>query len=159
MPNRSLANPRVLPGLLIIALGVILLAHNFGYISLGTFRQFWPLLLVAFGLQMLFTGGSRPLGAALAIAGAALQLDSLGWITLEWRQVWRLWPAILIAIGLGLLLRPARRENRVGGAMLVALGAYFLAANFRLVHFALWDLWPVAIIVAGVMMIRRALGR
>ena len=108
---------------------------------------------------MVFTGGNRAVGAALAIAGAAVQLDNLGWITLQWRQVWRLWPVVPLGVGVALLLRPARRESVVGGAALVALGAYFLASNFRLVHFALWDLWPLAVIAAGVMMVRRALGR
>ena len=159
MASKSIISPRVLPGLLIVALGVILLAHNFGYLSLESFRQLWPLLVVAFGLQMMFAGGNRVVGLALAISGLALQLDALGWITLEWREIWRFWPVALLVIGGGMLLKPAKRENVIGGSILVALGAYFLASNLNLIHFGLWELWPIAIIIAGVAMIRKAMGR
>ncbi len=159
MPRKSVLNPRVLPGLLIVALGVILLAHNFGYLSLESFRQLWPLLVIAFGLQLMFAGGNRVIGMALAISGAALQLDALGWINLEWRQIWRFWPVALLVIGTGMLAKPSSRENVIGGSVLVGLGAYFLASNLNLIHFGLWELWPVAIIIAGIAMIRKALGR
>ena len=159
MPRKSILSPRVLPGLLIVLLGVILLGHNFGYISLESFRQLWPLLVVAFGLQLIFAGGNRVVGMALAISGVALQLDALGWINLEWRQIWRFWPVALLVIGGGMLLKPSSRENVVGGSILVALGAYFLASNLKLIHFGLWELWPIAIIIAGIAMIRKASGR
>lgn len=159
MPSKSILSPRVLPGLLIVLLGVILLAHNFGYISLQSFRQLWPLLVVAFGLQLIFAGGNRVVGLALAVSGAALQLDALGWIDLEWREIWRFWPVALLVIGVGMLVKPASRENLVGGSILTGLGAYFLASNFNLIHFGLWELWPIAVIIAGIAMIRKALGR
>lgn len=159
MPKKSVLNARVLPGLLIVALGVILLAHNFGYLSLESFRQLWPLLVIAFGLQLMFVGGNRVIGLALAISGAALQLDALGWINLEWRQIWRFWPVALLVIGGGMLAKPTSRENLIGGSVLVGLGVYFLASNLNVIHFGLWELWPVAIIIAGIAMIRKALGR
>lgn len=159
MASKSILSPRVLPGLLIVLLGTMLLAHNFDIISLQDFRQLWPLLVVAFGLQMIFTGGNRVVGAALAISGVAIQLDALNWIDLEWREIWRYWPIALLLIGGGMLLKPANRENVVGGSILFFLGAYFLASNLNLIHFGLWELWPVAVIIAGVAMIRRALGR
>jgi hypothetical protein len=159
MPKRSLLSPRALPGLLIVALGVMLLAHNFGYLSLRSFQQVWPLLVVAFGLHLIFSGGHRVLGLALTISGVALQMDALGWIDLEWRAIWRFWPVALLVIGGGMLLRPGNRDNLVGGSVLVGLGAYFLASNLKLITFGLWELWPVAIIIAGVAMILKAVGR
>jgi hypothetical protein len=37
-------------GLILIAVGAVLLAHNFGFFSWGWLRQWWPLLLIALGL-------------------------------------------------------------------------------------------------------------
>lgn len=45
---------------------------------------FWPLLLIA--------------------AGVLLLLNSLGYIDLDWSELWRFWPVLLILIGLDLLL-------------------------------------------------------
>jgi hypothetical protein len=154
--SRTLS-PRVVPGLIIAALGLLLLLHNFNVIDIGAARRLWPLLLVALGLHWAIEGRNKMLGAVVAVAGVALQLDTLGWVDVEWRDLWRFWPVLLIAVGVGMMLQRGGRDNVFGGALITSLGAYFLASNFGLIRIDVWQLWPVAVILIGVAMIRKAM--
>ena len=146
---------RILPGLLILALGLALLLHNLDVLDLGGLRVFWPLAIAAFGLHLFFDGKNRALGAVITVVGAALQADNLGWVDVRWRRLFDFWPLILIGLGAQMLVRSAK-DNAVGGVLLVGLGTYFLGRNFDLFYFNVWDLWPVAIIAAGIAMIMKA---
>ena len=46
-------------------------------------------------------------------------------------DVWRYWPVILIAVGLVKLVDSPDNSGRTGGAILLVLGAIFLAAQPR----------------------------
>jgi hypothetical protein len=151
-----LANPRILPGLVIAALGVLLLLHNFDVVNIGSFYKLWPMLMIALGLQWAIEGRNKVFGALVVVAGAALQLDTLGWVDVEWREIWRFWPLLLVAVGVGMMVQKGGRDNVFGGALIASLGAYFLASNFHLIRFDLWELWPLAVILLGLAMIRKA---
>ncbi len=159
MPARSLLSVRALPGLLIAALGVVLLLNNLDLIRVGGLEQYWPLLLVALGVQVALDKGSRVAGAVLVGVGVALQLWTLDLLDIEWKTVFRFWPIVLIGVGAQVLFRGRGRENLVGGGVLLTLGAYFLASNFDLISLSLFELWPIAVILAGVAMLRKAIGR
>lgn len=159
MPAKNLLSPRVLPGLIVAAAGVILLLNSFDVVDLGGIARYWPLLLVAFGAHLAFEGGNRVFGAIVAAIGVTLQLDNLGMLTITLRDVMRLWPVVLIALGVQMLLRPKGKDNSVGGIILLSLGSYFLARNYGLVDFGLQQLWPIAVIAAGVGMLRKAMAR
>ena len=153
----KLVSPRIVPGLIIAALGVALLLHNFDVISFGELRKWWPMLLIALGLQWAIEARNRVVGVVVVVAGVALQLDTLGLVDVEWRDLWRFWPVLLIAAGLGMLLQKSGRDNVFGGVLMTSLGAFFLARNFGLVGFSAWELWPLAVILLGVAMIRKAM--
>lgn len=146
---------RILPGLLILALGVALLLHNFRVVDLGGLRVFWPLTLVAFGLHLFFERNSRLFGGTVAALGAALQVENLGWADIPWGRIRDFWPLLLIAAGASMLLKGAR-DNVVFGVVLITLGAYFQGENLGWVRFDLIDLWPVAVIAAGAAMVMKA---
>ena len=40
-------------GIVLIVIGVLFLAHNFGLLEFGWLRQWWPLLLIALGVWSL----------------------------------------------------------------------------------------------------------
>lgn len=40
-------------GIVLIAIGVLLLLQNFGILNWGSLWKFWPLILVALGISML----------------------------------------------------------------------------------------------------------
>ena len=159
MPAKNLLSPRVLPGLVVAAAGVILLLNSFDIVNLGGLTRFWPLLLVALGAHLAIEGGNRVFGSILAAVGVALQLDNLGMLTINIRDVMRLWPVLLIALGAQMLIRPKGKDNSVGGIILLSLGAYFLARNFGMIDFGIQQLWPIAVIAAGVAMLRKAMAR
>jgi hypothetical protein len=159
MPAKNLLSPRVLPGLVVAAAGVILLLNSFDILDLGGLARFWPLLLIAFGAHLAIEGGNRTFGIIVAVVGVALQLDNLGMLTIDIRDVMRLWPVVLIALGAQMLIRPKGKDNSVAGIILLSLGSYFLARNFGLIDFGIQQLWPIAVIAAGVGMLRKAMAR
>lgn len=150
-------NLKILPGLLILALGVALLLNNFDIVDLGGLKVFWPLALVAFGLHLFFERKSRVFGGVLAAVGVGLQVENLGWADIPWGRIRDFWPLLLIALGASMLLKGSR-DNAVLGVILVALGAYYQGEILGWVRFDLIDLWPVAVIAAGVAMLMKARG-
>ena len=42
-------------GIVLIVLGCLFLAHNFGFLAWGWLRQWWPLLLIALGIWSLIS--------------------------------------------------------------------------------------------------------
>jgi hypothetical protein len=159
MPAKNLLSPRILPGLVVAAAGVVLLLNSFDILDLGGIARFWPLLLIAFGAHLATEGGNRTFGIIVAAIGVALQLDNLGMLNIDIRDVMRLWPVVLIALGAQMLIRPKGKDNSVGGIILLSIGCYFLARNFGLIDFGLRQLWPIVVIAAGVAMLRKAMAR
>lgn len=94
-------------GIIILALGVILLLDQLG---LSQVTKFWPLLLIYFGINKLTKRpdmNGRFWGGFLTLLGIAFQLQELGYSRIRFETVW---PVFLICIGVLLLLR--RYEGR-----------------------------------------------
>lgn len=94
-----------LPGLVIMAVGVVLLLDNLDWVEAGQILRFWPLLLIGFGVKHLFGArdrGAAVIGAVLAGVGGVLLLASLDVLDID---VWRLWPLLLIVFGFLMLTR------------------------------------------------------
>lgn len=87
-------------------------------------------------------------GALLIFIGTLILLDHLNVINGE--RIWRYWPLLLIALGIAKLVNEGKR---VGGVMLILVGAFFMAEHmgFRMLTWS--TLWPVLIILAGAAMI------
>ena len=78
---------------------------------------------------------------ALIGVGSLILLGNLHLIhSMNWFDFW---PVILIVIGALKLAAGPRRGNYTGGAILLGLGAAFLASNFGLLPFPVWNLWPL----------------
>ncbi len=112
MNERPLVSPGLIVGGLILTAGIILLLDRQGIIDAGQIFQFWPLAVIGLGIARLLnpsTGGSRVSGIFIILAGAAIELNKLGYIRFTLGQIW---PLILVAIGGALLWRAIedRRE-------------------------------------------------
>jgi hypothetical protein len=159
MATRSpMVQPRVLPGLLLVAVGILFTLHNFSVVDARRLWRFWPLLLIAFGLSSVLDADKRKrgLGVALMAAGAILQLNYLGWLDLRFRDLRRFWPLIPIVVGVLQLIGKHRSRSLTGSLLLIGLGIYFQLSTLGLIRFDLWKLWPIVLIIVGIEMVRRA---
>lgn len=103
---------RVLIGLILLAVGVVLLVDNYSDWRFPR-ETIWPGVLLAIGLvNLLRRGASRWLGAVLAALGVVFLLDALGVWSFRMRDVWRLWPAVLVLVGLRIIFGGRRRRAR-----------------------------------------------
>jgi hypothetical protein len=69
------------------------------------------------------------------------------------QELFRYWPAILIAVGVVKLVDSPDNGGRVGGGVLVGLGAVFLAQSLGYLDIRIWDLWPAILIAVGIAML------
>ena len=110
MNERDNAWRNLLPGVVLIALGLLFLADRFYYINFSWFfRTWWPMLLIGFGVLQLVNRPHRPIGGLILIAlGVIFQVDRLDYFS--WWSMRRLWPVILIVIGVGMLVARLQRS-------------------------------------------------
>lgn len=110
------------PGLVLVLWGGLLLLRELGYLNASLhFMDFWPVLLVAFGLERMVRPriGSILVGLAVAALGAGLLAERLGYAP----GLAHYWPVLLIAAGIGVLVGGLGRrrshdrldEERVSG--------------------------------------------
>lgn len=101
-------------GIVLIAVGVISLLSSLGYLdSYDIYRQFWPVILILFGIKAIIDYRSSTIfGLILVIVGGVLIVDHLGYEflgRLEMREV--IVPLIVILIGLNFILPKSKVEN------------------------------------------------
>jgi predicted membrane protein len=97
-------------GVLLLALGVVLLLDQQGVVSAHRMYQFfWPAMLVFYGLENLLgrCGSARLFGGALVAIGVVMLLGDLGYIPFH-IGFETIWPILLIALGLALVARRFR---------------------------------------------------
>jgi predicted membrane protein len=94
----------------LIAIGTLFLLDNLGVVDIGTFWEYWPVILIAVGIAKLVGSGYRDRGSAFTLIsiGALFLLFNLN--ILEWGDIWLFWPVILIIIGISIIL--GRYKNR-----------------------------------------------
>lgn len=97
--------PRVVLGLVVIAVGVLFTLDRLGYVNAGEFWEYWPVLLIAIGigrvLQPRGTHG-RGFGVVLIMVGAWFLLSNLDLIHYRFRDVW---PIFLVLLGITMVWR------------------------------------------------------
>jgi predicted membrane protein len=107
-------------GGIVVAVGFLLLLDNLGFVRFHDIWQYWPVLLVAFGVSRIVdshTPSGYIWGGVVALAGAFLLLDKLDIIVFNFAVVW---PVLLIAFGISVLVRALERNRFTAGAPLSA---------------------------------------
>jgi hypothetical protein len=166
MPNRNLLIPGtkaatalrgIIPGLIVLAVGVLFLLHNLDVVRFGEVRIYWPLLLIAGGVHWALDPKSRAVGIVAVLAGVAFQASNLGYIKIG--DLFHFWPLILVAFGVHLLLqeRAHKQGEWMTGALVLTLGMIFQLQELHLFGASIWRLWPLLVIVAGFAMLQKAL--
>ena len=158
--HRRRVTARVLPGLVIVGLGVLLVLNNLDVYPLGGLERYWPLLLVAFGIHRVLDPSrrGRGLGAVVLVAGIWLQLSKLDLLSFHPADLKLYWPLILVAIGLYQLTGPRRHGwGAPFGLVALLVGIWFQLANLGIVQADVWRLWPLLLIVLGIAMVYKAM--
>ncbi|MEO5987790.1 MAG: DUF5668 domain-containing protein [Candidatus Eisenbacteria bacterium] len=113
----------VIWGLILVAVGGVLLADRFIEIPGGFWSSWWTYLVMGVGVVRIVTARDAKRlseGVGCVLFGAWLWISMTGWMGLNWS---RSWPLILIAIGAQELTRgiaahwmpePPRKEARHG---------------------------------------------
>ena len=94
--NRPYGHGGLIPGAIILAVGIIFLLDSLGYVRARHFLQFWPLILIVVGIVKVARRDARIWGIFLLLFGVFLQLSELGIGHFTWSQFW---PLLLIAAG------------------------------------------------------------
>jgi predicted membrane protein len=103
-------------GAIVVALGFLLLLDNLRIVRFHDVWQYWPVLLIAYGVSRIVDGRTPSgyvWGGAVALIGAFLLLDNLDIIVFNAEVVW---PLLLIAFGVHVLVR-AMERNRFGAGV------------------------------------------
>jgi predicted membrane protein len=112
--NRALG--QVVVGLLVVAMGVLFLLDNLGYVGFRHALSFWPIAFMVAGASMMVSQEERNghvTGLALVAVGLLLLLRHMGVIDISWNMVW---PVLLIVVG-GLILFRTMGGGRARGRL------------------------------------------
>ena len=96
-------NGRLLFGLAVIAVGVLLLLDNLGFVYAGDYLRWWPVIPIAVGLSRLAGVGcirNATTGLIFTVLGVWLLLNTLH---ITRAGFWDLWPLLLVLAGIGLV--------------------------------------------------------
>lgn len=103
-------------GAIVVVIGSLLLLDNLGIVRFHDIWQYWPVLLVAYGVSRVVdsqTPSGWIWGGMIALVGAFLLLDTLDIIVFNFNVVW---PVLLIAFGLSAVFRGLERKSFRDGA-------------------------------------------
>lgn len=127
---------RNLLGVLIIAIGIIILLGRLGYIESDyIFGTYWPIIIIAIGLVNLSDKyGSKSLAAIIIIVGVIFQLKELDLEILRDVRIGEfIFPAIIIIVGLYFVI-PKKKGNRTKISSLDSLDSICLFSGYDIVN-------------------------
>lgn len=102
-------------GAIIVLVGLALLLDNMGIVRFHDLWQYWPVLLIVYGVSRILTCqavASLVWGGAVALIGALILLDNLDIITFNFDFIW---PLAIIAFGLTMLVKAFDRRKYLEG--------------------------------------------
>lgn len=102
-------------GGVLVVLGTVLLLDRLQFLRIGDWFQYWPVLLILFGIQKLMyspDGGGRVFGGLAGAAGIVLLLNRLGITNIHLID---LWPVAIIGVGVALLYNTLAGGGRWAG--------------------------------------------
>lgn len=106
----------VIAVVLIVLAGLIFFNNILDWHLFSSLSQWWPLLLIFFGLSHLVSShGNKSMGTVILILGIVFQLMALDQLHINFFDLF--WPALLLVIGLNLLKKnPAGKDVTVKGS-------------------------------------------
>lgn len=109
--NRHHGHGGLVGGVVLAAIGVLLLLQNLGIPYFEDLERYWPVILIVVGVAQASRSigmGGRVWGGAVFAVGVIFLLNNFGVIH---GNIWRfLWPGILIMVGVGMLAKAIDRQ-------------------------------------------------
>ena len=96
-------------------------------------------------------------GTLLIGLGVLFTLDNFGVVSAG--DIFRYWPLFLVGLGLLKIVQSRLPEQRIGGAVLLGIGALLLLRSLHVISFHLRDVWPILLVIRGALMVWRSMGR
>ena len=139
----------LVPGILLICIGVLFLAVN--YLDID-FEQIWPVVLIIPSIAFFVMGFRDRTQFGLFMPATMLLILGILFFTCQlqgWQLMRSLWPLFMMAPGLGLLMMYlfGRRETGllIPAGILMGLSVIFLLSENGFCQF-----WPVILILVGI---------
>jgi predicted membrane protein len=107
----SRLTPKVIAGGILVLLGVLFILDNFGLVNAGDVWEYWPLILIAVGINHLARPrrrGQSLWGVLEILAGVFFLLRTLN---IFWISFHKVWPVLLVVAGVYLIWETAVRRS------------------------------------------------
>ena len=134
--------PNIL-GILLLTIGILLLASNFGFIEIS-WQHLWPLFLLVPGILFEFGFFIYRKDAGLLVPGGILTTYGLLFLSnviYGWQLMEYLWPVFLLGVAIGLFQLYLFGEREKGllipVGILTAISLFFLANHLVNINFRL----------------------
>jgi predicted membrane protein len=103
---------RLMVGVILLGLGALFLLDSFDLLDAGRFRDYWPVILIMWGIGTLMDHdrGRRGRGLILVALGCIFLLRNLHILYVPWRAFW---PIVLVLLGGNLIWRSLRRPRQI----------------------------------------------
>ncbi|RKY83508.1 hypothetical protein DRQ09_09960 [candidate division KSB1 bacterium] len=158
MSNRR--NRTIIPGLILIIIGILLLIHKFEVIYFD-WEIYFPLIIALIGLLLWVNAIIKRekkgvfIGTIFLIIGGFFYLRNSEIIPYFYME--EIWPIFIISIGVGFfaifIFEPKRWGVLFTGALISLIGIYFLLERMFYIRRAIleeiFSYWPVILIVIG----------
>jgi len=121
--KKSLSGGAILLGIILIAIGTLVLLANLGQLPFRLqMHNWWPLILIALGVLHLYNNRSFSdfPGLFLVLLGGIFLLATMDVIC--WGDVWRAWPAVLILLGISIIFRRQSVPQALNGRSVAGSG-------------------------------------
>ncbi|HTR37482.1 MAG TPA: DUF5668 domain-containing protein [Bryobacteraceae bacterium] len=105
------AAPGIVGGAIVVAVGLLLLLDNLGIVRFHDVWQYWPVLLIVWGVSQILssqTPSGYARGGIIALIGALFLLDNLDIIFFNFHL---LWPLIIVGVGVVMLVHALERQQ------------------------------------------------
>ncbi|MFQ5707353.1 MAG: LiaI-LiaF-like domain-containing protein [bacterium] len=164
-------NRSYIPGLVLVAVGVLLLLRQLHVLYFG-WREFFPILLLVLGGMMFVQAlnkedkGSVFPATILLVLGLFFTLRQYGLFSIDYYFYYfdDYWPIFLIAVGSGFvvlyLFRPKDWGVLIPGGILLFFGVLFTLRTIGVIYWRDFvDYWPIILIAIGLSIVLNNLKR
>jgi hypothetical protein len=100
-------------GVILIGLGAMFLLQNFGVVDAGRPGDWWPVIVIGFGISSVIAPkdpGDAATGVAVAALGAFFLLRNFDVIHWRFQDIW---PAFLVLAGISMIARAVAERRRL----------------------------------------------